>query len=270
MSNQLDDMINKSLEDIDAIVDTIAKSKATGGEDTISKAQDDEDLNAGEVSEDAPAEDNEPVEDNESDDEPTDEGGEDSGDVDSDDEGGEAPADEDEDMDKSLEDQLKSNDSVRKALEVSEFLDTLVKGISSHINASKDVLSKSVDATNQANEMLAKSFQGIAKSQRVVLETQAELVKSVRAISKRLKAIESQPVVRKSVADAKTIEKSFVQSAGSVQDTSNQLSKSQISGRLSAEIEKGNMSLTQDLLAFEAMGDVRVLSQAALDIINRK
>jgi hypothetical protein len=266
----LNEMINKSLDEIDAMTEEFSKGK-------LSKAQDDEDLNAGDVSEDAPQEDNEdapeegaPQEDApEQDDAPQ----EDNEDTDNDEEG-EQDSGEDEDVEKSLADNLKSNDSVRKALEVSEFLDTLVKSISdtivnhsSSINTHNESLSKSLLAQEQSNELLAKSLMGMVKSQKAILEQNSELQKSVRVLNKRLKAIEEQPMVRKSVSSAQAINKSFEASAGNKPKPTNQLSKGQISAKLMASYEGGNTALMTDVLAFESTGKLETLSNEAKTIL---
>ena len=270
-------MISKSLDEIDAMTEEFSKSKATEvEEDTISKAQDDEDLNAGDVSEDAPQdndEDNAPedgAEDNAPEQDDADSSNED---VDADDEG-EQDSGEDEEVEKSLEGELKSNDSVRKALEVSEFLDNLVKSISGRIEKQSETigthnenLAKSLLAQEQSNELLAKSLMGMVRSQKAILEQNAELQKSVRVLNKRLKAIEEQPMVRKSVASAQPINKSFEASAGSKPKATNELSKSQISAKLMTAYEGGNTALMTDVLAFESTGKVETLSNEARNIL---
>jgi hypothetical protein len=269
----LNEMISKSLDEIDAMTEEFSKSKVEG---TLSKAQDDEDLNAGDVSEDAPQEDNEDAPEEGAPQEDAPEEGapqEDNEDVDNDEEG-EQDSGEDEDVEKSLADSLKSNDSVRKALEVSEFLDTLVKSISdsisnhsSTINNHNESLAKSLQAQEQSNELLAKSLMGMVKSQKAILEQNSELQKSVRVLNKRLKAIEEQPLVRKSVASAQPINKSFEASAGNKPKATNALSKSQISAKLMSAYEGGNTALMTDVLAFDSTGKVETLSNEAKTIL---
>lgn len=266
--DEINEMINKSLDEIDALTEEFSKSKATEkAEDAISKAQDDEDLNAGDVSEDAPEEDA-PEEDEEAPEQ--DDASTSDEDVDADDEG-EQDSGEDEEVEKSLENELNSNESVRKALEVSEFLQELVKSldktIATHIGTHNEGLSKSLASTEQSNQILAKSLLGITKSQRAVLEGQAELHKSIRTLNKRLKAIEEQPMVRKSVSNAQVINKSFEASAGNKPKATNELSKSQISSKLMQAVEAGNTALTTDVLAFDATGKVETLSNEAKTIL---
>lgn len=251
--NKTDDLINKSLEEIDAIVGQY------GGE--LSKAVGDEDISPEDVAEGAGEEAPE---------EGAEEGTGDDADVDNDEEA-EQNEQEDEEVEKSLEEDLKSDESVRKALEVSEFLSSLVKGISGDLLAHKDSIAKSLEANEQSNELLAKSFAGIAKSQRVVLETQAELLKSVRVLNKRIKALESQPQVRKSVATAQEaataiIEKSF-NGAGAPNSTT--LSKGQISAKLFKGFQEGQVDQS-DLFAFESLGTLGAISANAQAYVNSK
>lgn len=258
----VDETINKSLDEIDTIIADINKSMGKG--DDLSKGDNPEDLDAGDVSEDTPDEgggdEPEAGNEDEGDDNPE---PEDTGDSDTDDE-----PEQDEGEDEPVEKSLTGGESVRKALEVSSFLSELIGSLNGILEGQREEFSKSIQANSHTTDLLAKSFAGIAKSQRAVLETQAELMKSVRNMSKRIKALESQPVVRKSVPNVQALNKSFPASAGSVVTESNQLSKSEISGRLMAEIEKGNSGLTQDLLAFESTGNVNVLSAQARTALN--
>lgn len=258
--SKFDEMINKSLDEIDALVEDFKKSVGEG-EDTISKAQNDEDLSAGEVSDDVPNDEDEDTDEEPQGDEPADT----QEDVDEDTEG-EEDADADEEYEKSLEKELSSNNSVRKALEVSEFLQELVKSLDKVIATNTSNISKSFKESYEfSNGLLAKSVEGIVKSQRAVLETQAELLKSVRALNKRVQALESQPVVRKSVAskNAQVVEKSFKASAGDKPQPSTTLTKSQASAKLVAAYEQGQTDLLDDILALEGTGNFDVLSDRA-------
>lgn len=243
--SKLDDIIGKSLEEIDAIV--------TQHTEDVSKA-----LTPDEVSSDTPEEGQEAP----------DAGADDNADADVDNEPEEDEA-ADEEVEKSLEAELKGNEPVRKALEVSEFLDNLVKGISGKLLASEQAINKSLEANNSANEVLAKSFEGIAKSQKVVLDTQVALLKSIQQLGKRMEQLESQPQVRKSVSSAKVIDKSFEQSAGAPAAPSNQLSKSEISAKLFQGVQDGKVE-SHELLAFESLGSVGALSSQAKTYLNIK
>jgi cobalamin biosynthesis protein CobT len=265
MANKFDEMISKSLDEIDALVEDFKKSVGAEDEDTISKAQNDEDLSADEVSNDTPSdEEDTDREDEAQNDEPE----ETQEDTDEDSEG-EEDADQDEEYQKSLADELSSNSSVRKALEVSEFLQELVKSLDKVVSTNTENIRKSFKESYEfSNGLLAKSVEGIVKAQRAVLETQAELLKSVRALNKRVKALESQPVVRKSVAsNAQVVEKSFKASVGDKPQANNTLTKSQASAKLLAAYESGQADLLDDILALDGTGNFNVLSDKAKSIL---
>jgi hypothetical protein len=250
--SKVDDMINKSLDEIDSIVAEIKKGNA---DTDLSKATADEDLSPEDVAEDTPDADDDNAGDDAGD-EPT---GDDAG------EGDDADVDNDEEPEQDTEDNefeksLKSDDGVRKALEVSGFLSGLAKSLGDIIEGHSDKLNKSLEASDHSNQLLAKSFEGIVKSQRVVLETQAELLKSLRVISKRVKTLEEQPLVRKSVSNAKAVDKPFTDSTGATAPTgAATLSKSQISAKLFQAVQESKVPASE-LLAFESLGSVNALS----------
>jgi len=267
MPDQYNEMISKSLDEIDAIVENFDK-------DNISKAQDDEDLAPNDVADNAPEPDQEAGQEGQAPEEQGDDTDSSNEDTDADAEG-EEDSGEDEEVEKSLEKDLKSDDNVRKALEVSEFLDTLVKSIAGHIDTNtKSIethngdLVKSLQANEQSNELLAKSLMGMVKGQKAVMEGQAELHKSIKMLNKRLKNLESQPQVRKSVqSSAQPISKSFQASAGMPPaEQGTQLTKSQISTKLFEGVQAGKVESTE-LLAFESMGTVGALSDTAKNYI---
>lgn len=266
MGENLNEMLTKSLDEFDAYVNGFTKNEEAEKE-AISKAQTDEDLSPDDVSKDTPSEDEEesapeqaPEEDGAPDDSQ-------SADTDEDSEG-EEDNDEDEEVEKSLASELNSNDSVRKALEVSEFLDTLVKGLDTVLTERTDKISKSIsDSHKESNSMLAKSIIGIAKGQRAVLETNAELLKSVRAMNTRMNQLESQPLVRKSVSNsAQVVEKSFKASAGEVAPKQT-LTKSQASAKLMESFEGGNSAVLNDILALDGTGNLNSISDAGKQVL---
>lgn len=247
---KLDATISKSLNDIE---NAIALTKS---------------ITSDEVSNDVPQsqEEGTPEEDVNSEDEEGEEEGT----------GEEAPVDNDEvPMEKSMEEQLTSGDNVRKALEVSDFLSELVKGLSSVLAGQQDTINKSITDSNESQQVLMKSFEGIAKAQVAVLETQANLAKSIKQLSAKVTALETAPVVRKSVSSAtQVIEKSFNNGAKQggvvVNNTqSNQpinLNKSMALAKLS-DLCKSDNSLVQDVLALESTGDPNSLSDHAKSVL---
>ncbi|MMZ43516.1 hypothetical protein D1872_50680 [compost metagenome] len=264
--SKTDEIINKSLDEIDAMVAEINKGITEDDTDLVKAVGGDESApTPDEVSEDAPTE---TEDESAGDEEPTG----DDGDVDDDTEPEEDEA-EDEEVEKSLEDTLKDNASVKKALEISEFLDTLVKGISADLSNHSERINKSLQSTDEATQLLAKSFEGIAKSQKAVLTTQVELMKSVKALTKRLQKLEAQPQVRKSVASStQVVEKSFANSASAgvpaVSGAGNMsLSKAQISAKLLAGVQEGKVD-SSDLIAFDSLGTINAISPAAQNYIS--
>jgi hypothetical protein len=262
--NPLDEMIKKSLDQIDTLAEDY---------EALSKAQADEDLSPGGISEDAPN----PAEEGEGNEGNPEEGaGEpdmDEGDKDNDSEG-EEDEEEDEEVEKSLQSDMQKNGDVKKALEVSEFLNQLVKSISNVLGVHTEDLQKSMQSTEHSNELLAKSLLGMTKAHQTIMKSQSELHKSILEINKRLGAIEHQPMVRKSVAStAQPIEKSFDLSGGnpatSQQSPSTTLSKSQMSAKLMDAFNSGRTELMTDILALEGVGSVEALSPEARAVIGQ-
>lgn len=254
---KIDELINKSLDDIDALIEDLKNNSEV---EVVSKGMN---LPPEEVSEDTPEDTPE--------EETPEEGGEPMGDVE---EGGEEGMGEEEeeededdmdDVDKSLESTLKGNDNVRKALEVSEFLDELVKGLSTILTGHKAEIQKSITSSEYSSEIIAKSMQGLFKSQKAVIETITDLSKSNAALLKRLGKLEAQPLVRKSVQTAQALDKSF--GTSTTEATGSKLSKSQAVMKLTEAYEKGNSDLRNDILALEGTGDFGVLTDNAKHLL---
>ena len=268
MAENLNEMLTKSLDEFDTYIDQF-NSNEEAEKDAISKAQNDEDLSADDVSKDAPSEDEEQAPEEQA---PVDDGtgapdDSQSEDTDEDSEG-EEDSEEDEQYEKSLAGELNNNDSVKKALEVSEFLGSLVKSLDDVLTDRTDRISKSIESKHaESNSMLAKSIIGIAKGQRAVLETNAELLKSVRAMNKRMNTIESQPLVRKSVSNStQVVEKSFKASAGEVAPKQT-LTKSQASAKLMTAFDGGNSAVLNDILALDGTGNLNSISDAGKQVL---
>lgn len=269
MINNVDEIISKSLDQVETILSQI---KAEAEDDTINKGMNNNEPEPDDVSENAPEseEGTENPEEGEEGTENPEEGNEEGTDID------EEEGNEEEDTEKSLESALSEDEGVRKALEVSEFLTQLVKSISTVIGDQRVDINKSLEATTHQGEILAKSFEGLAKSQKAVLETQVELLKSVRKLNTRIDGLEKQPLTRKSMPNTKAVEKSFKASVGATGNTNvgtsansegTTLSKSEAVTILTNEFSKGNSSITSDILALESTGDFNVLSQSAKAIL---
>ena len=237
MKNKLDEVISKSLDAIETSV-TLSKSVLPS-----------------EVSDDVPSPGEQPPvaeEDEKEPEEPVEEEQEEGVE--------EPPVDEDEDVEKSM----RQGDNVRKALEVSDFLEGLVSNITSVLSSQKDSINKSINATNESQELLVKSFEGMAKAQVAVLELQTELAKSVKAIADRMDAMEKSPVVRKSISSPQSLqvlEKSFQGNKGT-KVAQESLTKSQALVKLT-DLCKSDSSFVQDVLALESTGNLNALSDNA-------
>lgn len=262
--SKVDDLVKKSLEELDSLADELGYDLQKGERPAPGEISDDNEAPEEPENEEPTGGEGAPEEGEEG------EGVEGEGAEGTD---GEGYEDNDEEVEKSLESELKSNDSVRRALEVSEFLGELVKGISKVIGDQNESIVKSIQSSEENAEVLAKSFQGMLKSQRFILETQGELSKSIASLTKRISKIESQPKGRKSVLN--TVEKSFKASAGDVPTNapaSDKLSKAQVLDILSTayESDKTRTDLMNDILAYESLGDMGVLSPAAKALISNK
>lgn len=252
-------MINKSLDEIDAMAKSLEQY-----EQDLSKSE----VSPEEISNDTPAPSTE---------EGTEEGGEEPTEEGAEEPTGEGTEEEDdtdevpeEGFDKSLAEELNEDDDVRKALEVSEFLDTLVKGISDRLLAHDDSIAKSLQGTDKSNKLLAKSFHGIVETQKAVVKSQTVLSKSIADLTRRLDTLEHSPVVRKSVATTRdqVIEKSFAGNTGTAANNNMALSKSEAVEKLTIECAT-RPELVQDVLALESTGDFNTLSALAKSILNK-
>ncbi len=133
---------------------------------------------------------------------------------------------------------LNENESVQQSLEVSGFLQELVKSLDGVLSRHQDTISKSMEGNAQTQELLAKSFQGIVKSQQAIVNTTERLQKLITELNSRLDKVERTPI-KKLVSSAKVIEKSFDSSIGNkAEDCKQQLTKSQISDKLFAGVQR--------------------------------
>lgn len=261
--NNLNGLISKSLDELENLANSV------GTEDAISKARDDEDINAGEVSDDAPAPEEAPEEGAPEEGAPEEGEADEQEDADADSEP-EQDTDEDEEVEKSLESELRKSESSAKSLEVSTFLEDMTKSIDAVLASFKQDIRKSIESTQSSNEeTLTKSVEGIFKSQETILKSHVAMHKSINALTERLESLEQQPVVRKSVSNkAQVVEKSFTDSIGvSNGNTGNTMSKSEASAKLMAEFSQGNQSLTNDILGLEAGKEIADLSENARRVL---
>lgn len=275
----VDEMINKSLEDIDALIDTDEEEEEVEPE-VIVKSLKKKNLNKstapGDVSEDAPEDgDDAGTKDTEGEGDGTEDS---EGDAETDEDDEDKDEDEDneegEDTEKSLEKTLESKDGVKKALEVSEFLTDLVKSLSDVIGVHDKAINKSIHANEHSDELLAKSFQGLARAQKAVLEMNVSMSKSIRFLSKKVKAMESQPMLKKSITTKtnQVNDKSFAKSLGNTETAKDdKLSKSEVLSVLTGAYEVSHEhNLGSDIVAFESTGNVASMSAASRALLKRK
>lgn len=258
--SKIDEIISKSLNEIDDIINSASD---------INKS-----IKPGEVSEDAPQEGEEGTGEGEegTEEEGAEEGTEEEGTDTDTDEVGDGDNDED-DVEKSeLETDLAKSENASSALEVSDFLAELVKSIANVINNQRMDINKSMESTNHQGELLAQSFSGLAKSQRAVIQTQAELAKGLNMIAEKLDAYMGQPMARKSKPSVQIVEKSFKSSLGDSKGGKGveSLTKSEALQKLTSEFSNGNPSLASDVLAFESTGDFNILSPQAKTVLGIK
>lgn len=260
-----DEIISKSLDDIDKMVESISKE----GEQ-LSKSL--EDPKPGEVSNEVSDTPEEGTEESAPEEgvAPEEEGAEE-GEGAPEEENPEIDTDETNGVQKSLSDELNKNEEVRKALEVSDFLSELVGTLSSVIGEHTNSINKSIQGGQESQQLLAKSFVGIVKSQKAVLDTQSNIIKSVNGLVDRLERLEAQPTMRKSVNSANThiIDKNFSKSLGGTTEN-DKLSKSEAISKLNVAFEGGDYSLGDDIIRLESTGNLDMLSSKAKSVLYDK
>lgn len=143
---------------------------------------------------------------------------------------------------KSFADELVEQEPVRKAVDVSEFLESLVYQLGDYTDSLRDDVNKSL----KFGAYQQKFNVGLAKAL-------AELGTLVKGLTEQVAVIGKQPAaIRKSDQSAATIEKSFV---GDNANKNNNLSKSEVAQKLMALMEAGDKSVTDiDVVRAETTG----------------
>lgn len=164
--------------------------------------------------------------------------------------------DEDEDdVEKSFFDNfVESDDTIEKALEVSDFLETLVGAISESIDGFSNTVSKSLGKQNTVNTALAKSLQAsgeIIKSMNTTLAEQDQLIKSLQ---ESVETLANQPVGRKGITNAREYN-TLAKSLGNDGQAQQRLTKSQVVDILVKSVEKGDVDPFQ-VTRFEVTGQL--------------
>lgn len=158
---------------------------------------------------------------------------------------------------KSFADDLLEHDDVRKAVDVSDFLEGLVYEFSEYTDSLRDDVAKSLAFAGYQQKFNI----GLAKA----LGEIGEFVKSLKA---EVAVIAKSPAgTRKSDTSAAAIEKSF--DGGNA--TKNELTKSQKATKLAALMEAGDTSIQPlDVVRAEMEGFVKPEHQAKLGIENKQ
>lgn len=156
--------------------------------------------------------------------------------------------DDKEDVKKSFYEEAKENPEIQKGLDVSDFLNEFTRLHGQIVDSLRDDVSKSLNSSSQTATILAKSFNAIMKSQN-------ELSKSIENLAARLDTVERQPVGRKAMVNV--VEKSFNHSAG-IQEPIQELSKAEKLSKLTAMAMQGNQGVAiNDVIHYESTGQLR-------------
>ena len=234
----LKNAVGEYLEDLEKALDEDELlTEPDEDETTLTKSEDDS------ADDDADTEDEESAtkkkvaqEDDEDEDEDEDDEDEDDEDEDdSEDEDDEAP------VRKSLMDEMSEDATVEKALEVSEFLESLVETLSDSLDSVSESMEKSLTRQHRQASNTGK----VMKALLTRLDEQDELIKSLQA------AIENQPVGRRSVQSPRDHETIAKSENGTPAGKS--LSKSQIVDRLVDGVSSGKVQPI-DVTRFELTG----------------
>jgi hypothetical protein len=158
---------------------------------------------------------------------------------------------------KSLAEELKGNEAIQKALDVSDFLSEWTRIQTAELDDFRSHMEKSLGASTKTAEVLAKSFGAIMKSQE-------SLAKSLADLADRLEVVERTPVGRK--AQVNVVEKSFNHSAVlSGEGKGQELSKAEKLTKLSDMAMQGKAGVTiNDVVSYESTGFLRPEVEAML------
>lgn len=158
----------------------------------------------------------------------------------------------DESVEKSFQDTLLEDDTIEKALEVSDFLESLVGTLNDSLGGLQKSLGQSMTAQRTINQSLVDTLQTMAER----MEAQENLIKSLQD------TIASQPVGRKAVVNGRELQ-TLAKSMDAPQPQ--KLSKSQVIDLLVQGVEQGKIH-PLEVTKFELSGKVseQTLSQLGL------
>ena len=174
--------------------------------------------------------------------------------------------DDKEDLEKSIKSDFASDEEIKKGMDASEFLSSVVEILSKSLaDAAGEIQISRADSKQHAS-ILAKSLQATLSLNKSMAEEMAELKKENAELKKSitdgfgeiktaLDEVLSQPVgMRKSVKNIQVMDRNFQKSLnGDAATGIENLSKSQIMDILVSEMHAGNQSVTAgDIVAFES------------------
>jgi hypothetical protein len=176
--------------------------------------------------------------------------------------------DEDEDeeeVEKSLQGFFEEEE-LKKGMDISDFLCAFIEANVQSLGELQNTITKSISATRDTDEVLAKSFIAIAKIQKSLSNRTDKLHSMVKSmldgqqeLLDRMESIESTPQMRKSVRNIKTMDRDFQKSLGKSDiDERQLLTKSQVSSALLSLFQEGDKTITQgDILAVDSGAPLR-------------
>lgn len=172
---------------------------------------------------------------------------------------------EDEEIEKSLKNEFNSDENIRKSIEASDFLESVVECIvkslantqravqdsTQHSENVYEVFAKSLSANLKQTEAAQKEIQGYVEDMKKSIKEEIDTVKS--EIMDALDDVLHQPAsMRKSMKSVSVHDKNFQKSLGAPAEGEN-LNKSQVLGILNSEFYSGNPLVTpQDIINYES------------------
>lgn len=170
-----------------------------------------------------------------------------------------------EEIEKSLKNEFNNDENIRKSIEASDFLESVVECIvkslantqravqdsTQHSEDAYEVFAKSLSANLKQTEAAQKEIQGYVEDMKKSIKEEIDTVKS--EIMGALDDVLHQPAsMRKSMKSVSVHDKNFQKSLGAPAEGEN-LSKSQVLGILNSEFYSGNPLVTpQDIINYES------------------
>lgn len=156
---------------------------------------------------------------------------------------------EEEDLEESVTGNFEEDDTLEKAIEVSPFLEALVKETELSIGALSKSVGKELNGLKKSiSDFDGKQIEAIKEVANIVKGLTDKVTESFKSFDERLKAIEQTPIRGpKSVLKAVTIEKSFTEGSGDL----SQVPKRKIVDALEKAVYAGKVK-DSILIAYEA------------------